>query len=181
MLTLHCTALTSFTFLIFPVLILFIFLHFTVDTYKFLRSEVNLVAGYPLMPAYEQLLEGKSDLRPKGIFVEEDGSNAQVPMQNTLEHTVNRLLLIPKVQKSLDEFEQKYMGRDIEYLCYFKAGCDGMSGLIEFHQELQEDVIRLDGKLMGSHMIVLQIVGLIDNSIIDIVFQNAFLNSAQAL
>ena len=73
------------------------------------------------------------------------------------------------------------MGRDIEYLCYFKAGCDGMSGLIEFHQELQEDVIRLDGKLMGSHMIVLQIVGLIDNSIIDVVFQNAFLNSAQAL
>ena len=142
------------------------------------------MAGYPLVPAYGQLLEHKPDLRPTpgptGINIEEDGSDSQCPMQSTLDHTVNRLLLVQKVQTSLDEFEKKYHGRNIEYLCYFKAGCDGMSGLIEFHQELDEEVIRLDGKLMGSHLIVLQIVGKIDDTIIEIVYQNRLLNSAKA-
>ena len=142
------------------------------------------MAGYPLVPAYGQLLEHKPDLRPTagptGIFIEEDGSDSHCPMQSTLDHTVNRLLLVQKVQESLDEFEKKHTGRNIEYLCYFKAGCDGMSGLIEFHQELDEEIIRLDGKLMASHLVVLQIVGKIDDTVIEIVYQNPLLNSAKA-
>ena len=55
-----------------------------------------------------------------------------------------------------------------------------MSGLVEFHQQLDKEIIRLDGKLIASHMIVLQIVGKIDNEIVGIVYQNKLLNSAKA-
>ena len=79
------------------------------------------MAGYPIVPAYGQLLEHKPDLRPSGTYIAEDGSDAQAPMQKVLDHTVNRLLKIPKVVQSLDEFEQKHVGHKIEYLCYFKG------------------------------------------------------------
>ena len=55
-----------------------------------------------------------------------------------------------------------------------------MSGLVEFHQQLDKEIIRLDGKLIASHMIVLQIVGKVDNEIVGIVYQNKLLNSAKA-
>ena len=153
------------------------------NTYKAIRKDVNRTAGYKIMRDYGQLLAGKKVLRPPGITISEDGQDSFVPMQATLEKTVERLLLVPKVLKDVEALEEKHPGKNIDYTCYFKAGCDGMSGLIQFHQQLDngEGFEKTDGKLLSSHLVLLQIVAFIEGEDREeIVFTNVFLNSPKA-
>ena len=153
------------------------------NTYKAIRKDVNRTAGYRIMRDYGQLLAGKKVLRPPGITISEDGQDSFVPMQATLEKTVERLLLVPKVLKDVEALEEKHPGKHIDYTCYFKAGCDGMSGLIQFHQQLDngEGFEKTDGKLLSSHLVLLQIVAFIEGEDREeIVFTNVFLNSPKA-
>ena len=52
----------------------------------------------------------------------------------------------------------KYKDETKMYLCYFKFGCDGLSGLTQFNQEVDADHYKDDGKCLASHLIILQIV-----------------------
>ena len=144
-------------------------------------SGINSPPCHNVMPPYSKVQLCKDDLRPEGILITEDGCDSIVPMQNTLDKTVNRLLVVPRVKRDLDNFEEKHKEQRIDYLCYFKVGCDGMSGLVEFHQEWDEDDSRKDGKLMASHLILLQIVAFVDGIALEkIVYQNPLLNSAHS-
>ena len=96
---------------------------------------MNSTLGHKVYPAYKQLLALKVDLRCTDIKVNDKGNDIQAPMQSVLEHSVKRLLLpqASDLQENIMVVEGKYQDKEKRYLCYFKYGCDGLSGLTEFH------------------------------------------------
>ena len=102
-------------------------------------------------------------------------------MQNVLTHSINRLLIANSdLHENVMVVEGKYSGHQRRYLCYFKYGSDGLSGLTEFHQELDEDEdgIKKGGKILASHLIFLQIVCFIDELGLEmIVYTNPLMNA----
>ena len=153
---------------------------FSVGTYKQIRKDVNAAVGYPVMPEYKNLLNEKPKLRPTGIIIKDKGHDIIAPMQNTLEHTIKRLLTCTDTLANIDMVKAKYPDDQRRYVCYFKYGCDGLSGLVQFHQELDDEALK-DGKMLASHLIILQIVCYIDSKKLAlVVHQNPLLNSKDA-
>ena len=64
------------------------------------------------------------------------------------------LLLVPRVKRNFDEVLEK----NIDYLCFFEVGYDGMSSLVEFHQELDKDDSRNNNKDNCSHSSIFKMV-----------------------
>ena len=122
---------------------------FSVGTYKQIRKDVNAAVGYPVMPEYKNLLNEKPKLRPTGIIIKDKGHDIIAPMQNTLEHTIKRLLTCTDTLANIDMVKAKYPDDQRRYVCYFKYGCDGLSGLVQFHQELDDEALK-DGKMLAS-------------------------------
>ena len=158
--------------------------------YKEIREVSNGAVkdlGIKLYPSYDpQLLRGKKVLRPAGIVVKPDGSDAFCAMQSVLDHTVSRSLQLPEVAAKLEEVADKSrnLGRRFQYIAYAKTGEDGLSGLKKFNQKIENE-LQTDGKLMASHIALLQLVardpeaeeerGPLDDIVI---YTNPLLNSA---
>ena len=113
------------------------------------------------------------------------GTDAKAPMASTLEHSVKRLLISePEIKENVKLTEEKYAGRDKEYVAYFKFGCDGLTGLTKFRQELDPNDVgsKNDGKIVASHIMILQIVCLIKSLGLQLIqWTNPLLNAADAL
>ena len=136
------------------------------------------------MASYSSLAEVKPELRPSGITISPTGKDAKAPMAPLLEHTVKRVIEAnPEVKENVKLTEEKYQGHDKQYVAYFKFGCDGLTGLTKFRQELDEDDVnsKKDGKVMASHLILLQIVCLIGSLGLELIqWTNPLLNAADA-
>ena len=68
--------------------------------------------------------------------------------------------MLPEVGTKLEEVEgrSRALGRRFQYIAYAKTGEDGLSGLQQFNQKIETE-FQTDGKLMASHLILLQLIG----------------------
>ena len=98
-------------------------------------------------------------------------------MRKKITCIVKRLLKCTDTLANIDMVRAKYPDKQRRYVCYFKYGCDGLSGLRKFNQELDDDDLK-DGKMLASHLIILQIVCYIDElKLALVVHQNPLMNS----
>ena len=99
-------------------------------------------------------------------------SNIQAPLQDVLNHTASRILLIPDVAAAVDELTEKYGPLDIEFI--YKYGMDGSKGH-PIHKQLC-DCCREKGCLFSTHMVALQLVTKINGKMY-ILYDNSLKNS----
>lgn len=105
------------------------------DSYVFLR-EANLEKNCHMYPSYEKVLEEKKKCYPTGILIEE--FKAEIPLQNLLNHTANRLLTVQEAALQIFKQDLNHDLYDLELLT--KYGIDGSSSQSLFSFKYDDEV-----------------------------------------
>jgi len=76
-----------------------------------------------IYPSYNSILQAKQRCYPDKCFVSESSSN--IPLQNLLDHTVQRIFQIPTIQ---------IISQSYNFEMIYKWGCDGSGGHSRYKQ-----------------------------------------------
>ena len=130
------------------------------------------------LPCYEKsIIPVKETCRPPitDEIVSDEGDDAQIKMQDVLNHTAMRTLQIPELAKRIEELRPN--GEPIKVKQTFKFGMDGLGNLPLVQQG--GTMLGKDGNCIGSMLIPLQITTEI-NGKTEVLHTNVCFNSAQA-
>lgn len=135
----------------------FIDLDLTKAQYLYIRNLTN-ERNCSLLPPYYKLQDEKRKCYPPTSSIEITNTYAKVTsLQDLLDHTVGRLLMIDSVYK-----------RDLKHLIlYSKWGCDGSSGQSEYKQVLpQESDLISDANMFISSFVPIKLIDEITGTIL---------------
>lgn len=103
-----------------------------------------------IYPPYESITEAKKKCYPEGILCTE--TKAEVPLQNLLDNTADRLLL------SLKEVISHLSHNQKQNLCLIsKWGCDGLGSHSQYKQKFQ-DVQSSDMNMIVTSIVPIRLV-----------------------
>lgn len=138
---------------------IFIDLDLTKAQYLYLRNCLT-ERNVSIFPPYYKLQEAKRQCYPPRSSMEITNISAKVNLQDLLDHTTSRLLMIDSVYK---------IGLN-NLMLYSKWGCDGSSGQSEYKQVLpEESQLVSDANLFVSSLVPIK---LIDQATGCIIWQN---------
>jgi hypothetical protein len=133
--------------------------------------------GANIWPDYNQVLQAKQDCRPQGITIME--TEAYVPMQNLMDHTVERIF------SKDEELTQKMKdlalknGGELKLTMTFKYGMDGCGSFSPFNQKDSKGKIQDLSSIVTSQMVPLQATAKVCGEKV-IVYQNKAPNNASS-
>lgn len=89
-----------------------------------------------IFPTYKKLYEMKKTCFPSPDAFKISEVGAEVNLQALLDHTINRILLIPNVDLPI-----MLQGENISLRLIVKWGCDGASGLSKYKQKFDDETL----------------------------------------
>ena len=130
----------------------------TKDQYSNMKKSCK-DSGADIWPAYSYVQEAKSRLKPENISVDEN--EAFVPLQDILEHTMNRMLASnPFLLQTMENLAQEN-GCALEATLFYKIGFDSSGSHKTTQQTNSEGDHRGSNSIMASQMAPLRLVTVI--------------------
>jgi hypothetical protein len=122
------------------------------DDYQTIRN-VTKAHNADIFPTYHEILEAKKKCYPDKIEISE--SKAQQPLQDLLDHTAKRLIMIDAVKESIcgeikPSADNANLVVDLRLCC--KWGFDGATGQSHYKQRFSDD--STDDRSLFSVMLV---------------------------
>jgi len=99
-----------------------------------------------IYPSYNSILQAKQRCYPDKCFVSESASN--IPLQNLLDHTVQRIFQIPTIQ---------IISQSYNFEMIYKWGCDGSGGHSRYKQIFKTQPDKTDADIVMASLVPLQL------------------------
>lgn len=106
-----------------------------VNTRFFVKS-----AGADIFPSYKAIQKSKLECRPPGNSLKVNDISAWIPLQELLDHTSNRLLVL---QKDVVTFvaANQIKSNEVTFKLQIKWGFDGSTGQSQYNQKFSDEIV----------------------------------------